>query len=224
MPLIIRRRHNRNAQPKPRQPNRRIPPTAILRQQIHRILDRLLHHRARDAQPQRNAIIAHGQDQGRRYPLVLFGDGVAEDYCCRRERHVHAEGDEEVCDEGLGPVGLVDGHGGAEDGRDDEGEEGKDHYVGDGDVCDQQARRHGRDERGECGRGVLSGDEQRGVVAQFLQEFPQVVEPDAEAGPADGRSGEDEDDGRGEGFDGEERVGDALFGDDEGHEEGDAED
>ena len=180
----VQRRSDSDQDPHTRQSNTGVPPAAELSEQVRALGVNLTRHRPRDAQAERNGVIRHGQDERRGDALMFLWHGAAEEDNGRGKTHVHPERDDERRDEGLAPVGLRDGHRGREDGRDAEGHEGEHHDVWDWDLRYQDACHDRRDEACDRRGAVFRRSEEWRVVSELLEELPDVVEPDAEAGPA----------------------------------------
>ena len=190
----VQRRSDGDDDAHSRQTDTGIPTAPELPQQVGAVRVDLLGHRSRDAQAHRNRIVGHGQDERGGDALVLLGHGAAEEDDGGREAHVHAERDDQGRDKGLAPVGLVNRHGGGEDRGDAKGDEGEDHDVWYRHLRYEEARHDRRYESRQGRRRVLCRSHKRRVVPELLQELPEIVQPNAEAGPAGRRGGENEED------------------------------
>ncbi len=155
---------------------------------------------------------------------MFFGHGAAEKDDGGWKAHVHAERDDEGRHKGLGPVGLVNGHGGGENRGDAESDQGEDHDIWNRHFGDEEASHHRGDETGDGGWRVLCRSHEWRVVPELLQELPHVVQPDPEAGPAGCCCRENEEHRGGKCLDRQQRLRNSAFHKDEDDQRQDAQD
>lgn len=128
--------------------------------------------RGRHAQPDRDAVIDDRVDQRRRQALMLRGHLVGQDDHPGGKRHVHPPAGDDARDKRLGPVGLVDRHGGQKDDPRHERRQTDEHDEPRLDPADDQPRDDGGNASRNGRRHRLGGVQQDRLVSQCPQELP----------------------------------------------------